>query len=65
MPLIPERQTKVDSELHRAAAYFERLAAELDPRADASTSREAWAKALQIMIAIEDLRHVIAQQPPS
>jgi hypothetical protein len=63
MALDPARRAKVDDELKRAAGYFERLAGELDPRQSAEESRAAWAKTLQIMVAIEELRHLLAQEP--
>lgn len=61
MALSQERYTKLDNELQRASAYFERLAAEMDPGPDAGAARAAWAKARAIVAEIEELRWTLAQ----
>lgn len=62
MAVSQERYEKIDNELQRAAAYFERLAAEVDPSPDAGAARAAWAKARAIVAHIEELRWLLAQQ---
>jgi hypothetical protein len=61
MALSQERHQKIDNELQRASAYFERLAAEIDPSPDAGAPRAAWAKARAIVAQIEELRWLLAQ----
>jgi hypothetical protein len=65
MTLSTDRYAKIDDELKRAAAYFERLAAEVDPGADAGAVRAAWAKSRAIVAQIEELRWLLAQDAGS
>jgi hypothetical protein len=61
MTLSADRYAKIDDELKRAAAYFERLSAEVDPGSDAGALRAAWAKARAIAAQIEELRWLLVQ----
>ncbi len=61
MPLSQERYEKLDNELQRASAYFERLSAEMDPGPDAGAQRAVWAKSRVIATYIEELRWLLAQ----
>ena len=62
MALSQERYAKIDDELKRASAYFERLAAEVDAGPDAGALRVVWAKARAITAQVEELRWTLARE---